>query len=98
RATTSGRDWSADVWPSDLIAGSAPNLAQTSATGNFSTAFTSVTGADNATIAYALSITGGNGTASGLLDSHTGLSDVLVLNGNTRSEERRVGRGRRAQS
>ena len=28
-------------------------------------------------------ITGGNGTASGLVDSHTGLSDVLVLNGNT---------------
>ena len=67
----------------DNIAGSSPNLALTSTTGNFSGAFTSVTGADNATIAYALSITGGNGVASGLIDSHTGLSDVLVLNGNT---------------
>ena len=40
-------------------------------------------GADGATISYALSITGGNGTASGLLDAQTGLSDVLVRNGNT---------------
>ena len=67
----------------DNIAGSAPNATLTHVTGDFSTAFTSVQGADGATIAYALSITGGNGTASGLVDSHTGLSDVLVLNGNT---------------
>ena len=30
-----------------------------------------------------VSITGGNGVASGLIDSHTGLADVLVLNGDT---------------
>src|SRR4029453_8612510 len=40
-------------------------------------------GADGATISYALSIAGGNGTVSGLTDSHTGQADVLVLNGNT---------------
>src|SRR5262245_40513461 len=67
----------------DNIAGSAPNAALTTTSGNFSTAFTSVRGADGATISYALSITGGNGTASGLIDSHTGQADVLVLNGNT---------------
>src|SRR5262245_42583136 len=67
----------------DNIAGSAPNAALTTISGNFSTAFTSVQGADGATISYALSINGGNGTASGLIDSHTGLPDVLVLNGNT---------------
>jgi VCBS repeat-containing protein len=67
----------------DNIAGSAPNAALTTTSGNFSTAFTSVQGADGATISYALSITGGNGTVSGLIDSHTGLADVLVLNGNT---------------
>ncbi|WP_456750462.1 MULTISPECIES: DUF5801 repeats-in-toxin domain-containing protein [unclassified Bradyrhizobium] len=67
----------------DNIAGSAPNAAQTTTAADFSTAFTSVQGADGATISYALKITGGNGTASGLIDSHTGLADVLVLNGNT---------------
>ena len=67
----------------DNIAGSAPDATLTTTSGNFSTAFTSVQGADGATISYALSITGGNGTASGLIDSHTGLADVLVLNGNT---------------
>ena len=67
----------------DNIAGSAPNATLTTATGDFSTAFTSVQGADGATIKYALSIVGGNGTASGLIDSHTGLTDVLVLDGNT---------------
>jgi VCBS repeat-containing protein len=67
----------------DNIAGSAPNAALMTTSGNFSTAFTSVQGADGATISYALSITGGNGTASGLIDSHTGLADVLVLNGST---------------
>ena len=67
----------------DNIAGSAPNVALTTISGNFSTAFTSAQGADGATISYALSITGGNGTASGLIDSHTGLADVLVLNGDT---------------
>src|SRR5262249_20717286 len=67
----------------DNIAGSAPNAALTTTSGNFSTAFTSVQGVDGATISYALSINGGNGTASGLIDSHTGLPDVLVLNGNT---------------
>ncbi|WP_429020179.1 DUF5801 repeats-in-toxin domain-containing protein [Bradyrhizobium sp. I1.14.4] len=67
----------------DNIAGSAPNAALTTTSADFSTAFTSVQGADGATIGYALTIAGGNGTLSGLLDSHTGLADVLVLNGNT---------------
>ncbi|WP_271614724.1 DUF5801 repeats-in-toxin domain-containing protein [Bradyrhizobium sp. CCBAU 51627] len=67
----------------DSIAGSAPDATQTTTSGDFSTAFTSVQGANGATISYALSITGGNGTASGLIDSHTGQADVLVLNGNT---------------
>ncbi|WGS23081.1 DUF5801 repeats-in-toxin domain-containing protein [Bradyrhizobium sp. ISRA463] len=67
----------------DNIAGSAPNAALTTTSGDFSTAFISVQGADGATIRYALAITGGNGTASGLIDSHTGLADVLVLSGNT---------------
>ncbi|WP_426442328.1 DUF5801 repeats-in-toxin domain-containing protein [Bradyrhizobium genosp. P] len=67
----------------DNIAGSAPNAALTTTSGNFATAFSSVQGADGATIGYALAITGGNGTASGLVDSHTGLADLLVLNGNT---------------
>ncbi|WP_271553460.1 DUF5801 repeats-in-toxin domain-containing protein [Bradyrhizobium sp. CCBAU 45394] len=67
----------------DNIAGSAPDTTLTTTSGDFSTAFTSVQGADGATISYALSITGGNGTTSGLIDSHTGQADVLVLNGNT---------------
>ncbi|MCC8982305.1 DUF5801 repeats-in-toxin domain-containing protein, partial [Bradyrhizobium acaciae] len=67
----------------DNIAGSAPDLARTTTSADFSTAFTSVQGANGATIGYVLTITGGNGTASGLTDSHTGLADVLVLNGNT---------------
>src|SRR5207244_5320083 len=67
----------------DNIGGSAPNAALTTTTGDFSAAFTPVKGADGATISYALSITGGDGTASGLIDSHTGQADVLVLNGNT---------------
>ncbi|MEH2568957.1 DUF5801 repeats-in-toxin domain-containing protein [Bradyrhizobium sp. AZCC 2289] len=65
------------------IDGSTPNLANTHTTGDFSTAFTSVPGADGATFAYALGITGGDGTSSGLVDSQTGQTDVLVLNGNT---------------
>ncbi|WP_143201671.1 DUF5801 repeats-in-toxin domain-containing protein [Bradyrhizobium sp. NAS96.2] len=67
----------------DNIAGSAPDASQTTTSTDFSTTFTSVQGADGATISYALTITGGNNTASGLIDSHTGLADVLVLNGNT---------------
>jgi VCBS repeat-containing protein len=67
----------------DHIAGSAPDTALTTISGDFSTAFTPVQGSDGATISYALSITGGDGTASGLIDSHTGLADVLVLHGNT---------------
>ena len=53
------------------------------ATADFSGAFTHVNGADGATVAYALSIAGGNGAASGLVDAQTGLNDVLVLSGNT---------------
>ncbi|WP_076865362.1 DUF5801 repeats-in-toxin domain-containing protein [Bradyrhizobium mercantei] len=67
----------------DNIAGSAPDAALMTKSADFSTAFSSVQGADGATIKYALAITGGNGTASGLIDSHTGLADILVLNGNT---------------
>ncbi|WP_375787174.1 DUF5801 repeats-in-toxin domain-containing protein [Bradyrhizobium sp. Pha-3] len=67
----------------DNIAGSAPDGTLTTTSADFSTAFNSVQGADGATISYALAITGGNGTASGLIDSHTGLADLLVLNGNT---------------
>ena len=67
----------------DNIAGSAPNAMLTTTSGSFSTAFTSVQGVDGAAISYALSIAGGNGTASGLVDSNTGQADVLVLNGNT---------------
>jgi VCBS repeat-containing protein len=66
-----------------LTAGSAPSTTGTTTSANFSTAFTSVRGADGATISYALSITGGNGAASGLIDSQTGEADVLVLNGTT---------------
>jgi VCBS repeat-containing protein len=67
----------------DNIAGSAPDATATTTSANFSTAFTSAQGADGATISYALSITGGNGTASGLIDAHTGQAIVLLLNGNT---------------
>ncbi|WP_292441777.1 DUF5801 repeats-in-toxin domain-containing protein, partial [Mesorhizobium sp.] len=65
------------------INGSTPNLANTTTTGDFSGAFTPVQGADSATVAYALSINGGNGTPSGLTDAQTGQADVLVLVGNT---------------
>ncbi|MGL1489030.1 DUF5801 repeats-in-toxin domain-containing protein, partial [Vibrio parahaemolyticus] len=64
------------------IAGSAPDALLTTTSADFSRAFSSVQGADGATISYALTITGGNGAASGLIDSHTGCADVLVLNGN----------------
>src|SRR5262249_35321767 len=67
----------------DNIAGSVPDATLTTTSGNFSTAFTPVQGADGATTKYALSITGGNGTASGRTDAHTGLADVLVPNGDT---------------
>ncbi|QOZ36831.1 DUF5801 repeats-in-toxin domain-containing protein [Bradyrhizobium sp. CCBAU 53421] len=67
----------------DHIAGSAPCAALTTISADFSTAFTSVQGADGATTHYALMINGGNSTPSGLTDSHTGLADVLVLHGNT---------------
>ncbi len=61
------------------INGSTPNLANTHTTGDFSTAFTGVAGADGAaSTTYALSVT--NAT-SGLIDAQTGLADVLVLNG-----------------
>ncbi|WP_342708201.1 DUF5801 repeats-in-toxin domain-containing protein [Bradyrhizobium sp. B124] len=67
----------------DHIAGSAPCAALTTISADFSTAFTSVQGADGATTHYALMINGGNSTPSGLTDSHTGLADVLVLHGDT---------------
>ena len=64
------------------IDGSTPNPANAMATADFSGAFTHVR-VPRLTVAYALSITGGNGAASGLVDAQTGLNDVLVLNGNT---------------
>ncbi|MCC8954412.1 hypothetical protein H8B02_13420 [Bradyrhizobium sp. Pear77] len=67
----------------DHIAGSAPDATLATTSSNFSTAFTAVQGADGSTIRYALSIAGGSGAASGLIDSHTGEADVLVLNDNT---------------
>ena len=67
----------------ESIAGSAPDAALTAISADFSSAFSSVQGADSASIRYALTITGGDGTPSGLIDSHSGLADVLVLNGNT---------------
>jgi VCBS repeat-containing protein len=66
------------------VNGSSPNAALTVAVGHFAGDFTDVSGADGLkSTTYALSITGGNGTASGLIDSQTGSKDVLVLNGNT---------------
>jgi len=53
----------------------------TNATANFAGVFTSSFGADGAgTLSYSLSVTGGNGTASGLIDVATGQSIVLVNN------------------
>ncbi|GKQ49736.1 hypothetical protein BRSPCE3_05900 [Bradyrhizobium sp. Ce-3] len=49
---------------------------------SFAGAFTVVTGADNATTAYALSIAG-NGTATNLIDSASGLGVVLDQSGST---------------
>ncbi len=66
------------------INGSSPNAALTSVTGHFAGDFTDTSGADGLkSTAYALSIQGGKGTPSGLVDSQTGLADVLVQNGNT---------------
>jgi len=49
---------------------------------SFAGAFTSSFGADGAgTVGYALAITGGNGTLSGLKDTATGQNIVLVQNG-----------------
>src|SRR5262249_58553572 len=64
------------------IAGSGTGApGSTVATGDFSTAFTPVQGADGATVSYALSITGGNGTPSGLIHSPAGPGGVLVAEG-----------------
>ncbi|MGN1290646.1 MAG: DUF5801 repeats-in-toxin domain-containing protein, partial [Bradyrhizobium sp.] len=67
----------------DHIAGSSPNEALTTTTGDFAITFANPQDAVGATVNYALVITGGDGAASGVIDSHTGLADVLVLNGNT---------------
>src|ERR1700761_1150142 len=76
----------------DGINGTAPNLALTSTTGNFGSFFTDTAGSAPITsVAYALSINGGNGTASGLVDSQTQLKDVLVLNTVTGAIEGHVG-------
>jgi len=59
------------------------NLA-INATASFAGNFTGSFGADGAgTISYSLSVTGGNGTASGLIDVATGQSIVLVNNAGT---------------
>ena len=74
------------------IDGSAPNAGLTSTTGNFGVDFTDTSGADGTrTVAYALSIVGGNGTPSGLTDSQTGSPDVLFFNTGTGAIEGRVG-------
>ncbi|WP_461347686.1 DUF5801 repeats-in-toxin domain-containing protein [Bradyrhizobium sp. USDA 4451] len=59
-----------------------PTQGHTLDTETFAGAFTVVTGADNATTAYALSIAG-NGTATNLIDSASGLGVVLDQTGNT---------------
>ncbi|MGY3483180.1 hypothetical protein ACVW1C_001063 [Bradyrhizobium sp. USDA 4011] len=68
------------------INGSTPDAAPTQGhaldTESFAGAFTVVTGADNATTAYALSIAA-NGTATNLVDSASGLAVVLDQSGNT---------------
>ncbi|WP_244064173.1 DUF5801 repeats-in-toxin domain-containing protein, partial [Bradyrhizobium sp. Ce-3] len=68
------------------INGSTPDLVPTQGhaldTESFAGAFTVVTGADNATTAYALSIAA-NGTATNLIDSASGLGVVLDQSGNT---------------
>ncbi|HET9149556.1 MAG TPA: DUF5801 repeats-in-toxin domain-containing protein, partial [Alphaproteobacteria bacterium] len=61
------------------IDGSTPNLALTSET----TAFAGVFTASGGTTTYALSINGGNGTASGFTDAQTHQGIVLVDNGGT---------------
>ncbi|HEX8030167.1 MAG TPA: DUF5801 repeats-in-toxin domain-containing protein, partial [Vicinamibacterales bacterium] len=68
------------------INGSTPDLVPTQGhtldKESFAGAFTVVTGADNATTAYALSIAA-NGTATNLIDSASGLGVVLDQSGNT---------------
>ncbi|MES5489126.1 DUF5801 repeats-in-toxin domain-containing protein, partial [Bradyrhizobium sp. INPA03-11B] len=68
------------------INGSTPDLVPTQGhtldKESFAGAFTVVTGADNATTAYTLSIAG-NGTATNLIDSASGLAVVLDQSGNT---------------
>jgi len=62
--------------------GTTPDVTQTVKTANYSGSFTSVQGADSATIAYALGISAPN-VDSGLIDSATGSHVFLVVNGNT---------------
>ena len=76
-----------DDGPSISLSGSEPTLTvdetvlATNASASVAAAFTSAFGADGAgTLTYALGITGGNGTASGLIDVATGQSIVLVNN------------------
>ncbi|TWB88438.1 hypothetical protein FBZ93_118118 [Bradyrhizobium macuxiense] len=68
------------------VNGSTPDAVPTQGhaldTESFAGAFTVVTGADNATTAYTLSIAG-NGTATNLIDSNSGLGVVLDQTGNT---------------
>ncbi|OKO66936.1 DUF5801 repeats-in-toxin domain-containing protein, partial [Bradyrhizobium sp. NAS96.2] len=68
------------------VNGSTPDAVPTQGhaldTESFAGAFTVVTGADNATTAYALSIAA-NGTATNLIDSASGLGVVLDQSGNT---------------
>ena len=76
-----------DDGPSIVLSGSENTLTvdetnlATNATAGFATAFTSAFGADGAgTVTYALTVTGGNGVASGLIDVATGSAIVLVNN------------------
>lgn len=78
-----------DDGPSVSVAGVLPvltvdeSILATDDSADFSGVFTSSFGADGAGgVSYALRITGGNGTASGFVDSMSGKAIVLVLNGN----------------
>ncbi|MDN5005322.1 DUF5801 repeats-in-toxin domain-containing protein, partial [Bradyrhizobium sp. GCM10027634] len=69
---------------SNLPNGTTPNPAFTHDSGNFSGAFSHVEGADGATITYALAASGATGTSgvdSGLVDSGTGHTVFLFLQG-----------------
>ncbi len=86
-----GQNPAVSVDESFLPIGSTPDAAQTHASGNFSSAFTSAYGADGpGSIVYTLGISA-HGADSGLIDSASGQHDVLVLNAVTGEVEGHVG-------